>query len=101
MKDTENTYKLKHPIELRDKESGAVTETIADIVLTRPKGKHLKAMDKVQGDVAQTLALIAAVANQPPTVMDLLDAEDFAELGEIVSGFFGGRRPTGKTSTAT
>ncbi len=93
------TYKLKHPIELRNTE-GQVIDTITDLTLVRPKGKHLKAMDKAQGEVGQTLALIGAVANQPPTVMDLLDGEDFADLGEIVEGFFGGRRRTGKTSSA-
>ncbi len=95
------TYKLKHPIELRDKESGEVIETITQLTIQRPKGKHLKAMDKAQGDVARTLALIGAVANQPPSVMDLLDGEDFAGMSEIVEDFFGGRRPTGGTSSET
>ena len=97
----ENTYKLKYPIELRDKETGAVTETITTLQLVRPKGKHLKAMDKASGEVSQTLALIGAISNQPPSVIDLLDGEDVAGLGEIVAGFFGGRQPTGKKSTGT
>ncbi len=97
----DNIYKLKYPIEIRDKESGAVIDTITTLTLTRPKGKHLKAMDRAEGDVARTLALVGAVSGQPPAVMDLLDSADFAGLTEIVEDFFGGRRPTGATSTET
>lgn len=99
----DNTYKLKYPIELRDKETGEITETITTLTMVpRAKGKHLKAMDRAVGDNAKTLALIGAVTNQPPPVIELMDAEDVIDLGEVVvERFFGGRRPIGVTSSET
>lgn len=93
-------YDLKHPIERRGKD-GEIIDTITRFELQRPKGKHLKATDKVQGDAAKTLALIAAAAGQPASVMDELDIEDFTELGKIVEGFTGVPPQTGVTSSAT
>lgn len=103
MNDNDNIYKLKHPIEIRDKESGDIKETITELTLVpRAKGKHLKAMDRAEGETGKTLALIGAVTNQPPAVMDLMDAEDVIVLGDmVVSRFFGGRLPTGAMSTGT
>lgn len=94
------TYKLKYPIEIRDKDSGAVTETITEFTIKRPKGKQLRATDRAEGDVARSLALIAAVSDQPPSIMELLDAEDFVALGDIVGDFFGARQKAGAMSTA-
>lgn len=94
-------YELKHPIEIKSAKDDTVVETLTELRLARPKGKHLKAMDKVSGEVAKTLALIAACAAVPPAQLDNLDAEDFTALGEIAEGFFGGRRETGATSSAT
>lgn len=93
-------YQLKHPIELRGKD-GTALEKITSLSLNRPKGKHLKATDRVQGDAAKTLALIAACAEIPPSTADELDGEDVATLGEMVEGFLGARRATGATSSAT
>lgn len=92
-------YTLKHPIELRAADSGAITETLRELTLRRPKGKQLKAMDRAEGEVGKTLALIGACAGQPPSTMDLLDGEDFTALGEMLEDFFGGLRRTGKTSS--
>ncbi len=99
----DNTHKLKYPIEIRDKETGEVKETIAEVTFVpRAKGKHLKAMDKAVGDNAKLLALIGAVTNQPPSVIEMMDAEDVIDLGEVVTvRFFGGRLPIGETSTET
>ncbi len=93
-------YELKHPVELRGKD-GALLEKITSLSLKRPKGKHLKATDRVQGEAAKTLALIAAVAEIPPSTADELDGEDVAALGEMVEGFLGARRATGATFSAT
>lgn len=94
-------YELKHPIEVKAKDGDEVVEKITSLTLKRPKGKHLKAMDKAQGENAKVLALIAACSGQPPSVTDELDAEDFAGLAEIVESFFGGRLPTGATFSET
>lgn len=101
MNDSTIVYDLKHPIEIKSAKDGHVIETISQFTLKRPKGKHLKATDRVQGDAAKTLALIAACAEIPPSVTDELDLEDFTALGEIVEGFSGAPRRTGETSSAT
>lgn len=93
--------KLKHPIEIRAKETGEIVETITELTFTRPKGKHLKAMDRAEGETGKTLALLAAITGHPPSVMDQLDGEDLASFEELIEGFFGGRRPTGATSSGT
>lgn len=93
-------YELKHPIEIKAEKSDKVIDTLTVLELRRPKGKHLKAMDKVLGENAKTLALIAVCAGVPVSSFDELDAEDFVALGEIVEVFFGKRQPTGATSSA-
>lgn len=94
-------YELKHPIEIKSAKDGTVIETIARLTLRRPKGRHLKATDRVQGEAAKTLALIAACAEIPPSAADEIDLEDVTALGEIVEGFSGAPRRTGETSSAT
>lgn len=92
-------YQLKHPIEIRSKDGNTVVETITEVKLNRPKGKHLKATDKVTGEAAKTLALIAACGNIPASMVDEMDGEDVTELGEVLEGFFGRSRGTGQTSS--
>lgn len=89
------TYTLKHPVELRNAESGEVAEVIKTLTLVRPRGKHMKAMDGAKGEMGKTLALLSAISAQPPSTMDLLDGEDLTKLGEIVQDFFGVPPPTG------
>lgn len=99
MSETENvTHTLKYPIVLRNKDTGEEVETITTLTLVMPLGKHLKAMDRADGEVGKTLALLAAISNHPPAVMDLLSSEDLVDLGEVIAGFFGGRQPTGAAS---
>lgn len=51
--------------------------TVETLTLPRGvKGKHLKAMDKVQGEMGKTLALIAALASIPVQAADELDGRD-------------------------
>lgn len=92
---------LKHPIEIRAKDSGEIIETITEVTLSRVKGRHLKALDSVTGDYNQTLFLIAKMTGHPPSTIDEMDGEDITAIGEIIEGFFGKRRKTGKTSSAT
>jgi hypothetical protein len=81
------TFKLKHPIDIRNKETGAIIETITEFTLHRPKGKVLKAVDKVTGEGSAALAVFAAIAGVPPSVMDEIDMEDLAELQEVGAPF--------------
>ena len=94
-------YELKHPIEIKAERSDKVIDTITTLDLKRIQGRHLKAMDKVQGENAKTLALIASCSGLPLSTLDEIDGEDFAELAEIVAGFLGKRQPTGATSSET
>lgn len=86
-------YQLQYPFEITSKE-GKVLESYTSFELKRPKGKHLKATDRVTGEAAKTLALIAACAGVLPEFLDDLDIVDFTHLGEIVEGFTKAPRPT-------
>ncbi len=93
-------YKLQYPFEVKSAE-GKVLESFTVLELKRPKAKHLKATDRVAGEAAKTIALIAACANVLPEFLDDLDIVDFTALGEIVEGFTKAPRPTTATSSAT
>ena len=62
----------------------------------RIKGKHLKKMDQVTGQVSQGLALIAALAGVPAFAMDELDARDLDLCQVAIEPFLPKRRKTGR-----
>ena len=62
----------------------------------RIKGKHLKKMDQVTGEVSQGLALLAALAGVPAHAMDELDARDMDLCLVAVEPFLPKRRKTGR-----
>lgn len=67
--------------------------------LTLPKkikGKHMKKMDQVQGEISKGLALVAALAGVPTFVMDELDARDMDLCLVAVEPFLPKRRKTGR-----
>jgi hypothetical protein len=94
------TYVLQYPFEVKAAD-GKVLESFTSFELKRPKGKHLKATDHVNGEAAKTLALIASCAGVLPEFLNELDIVDFTALGEIVEGFTKAPRPTTATSSAT
>lgn len=96
-------YTLKHPIEIKAKDSETVIDTITEVKLHRPKGKHLRRLDKIKGDAAQTFLLLGDLTGLSTTALDEIDGEDFVVLGEMIEGFFGksSRPETGATSTGT
>lgn len=83
----QTVYKLKHPIEIRNKETGAIIETVTEFTLQRPKGKILKSIDRVTGEGSAALAIFAAIAGVPPSVMDEIDLEDLAGMQEVSADF--------------
>lgn len=93
-------YVLKYPFEIKAAD-GKVLESFTSFELRRPKAKHLKSTDRVAGEAAKTLALIAACVGVLPEFLDDLDIVDFTNLGEIVEGFTKAPRPTTETSSAT
>jgi len=82
--------KLEHPIQ-------ANGETVETITLKRPQVRHLKAVDRAQGDIERAALLIGELAGLPPSAVEQIDAADFARLSEVIGGFFGGSLPTGGT----
>lgn len=96
-------HTLKHPIEIKTKDSEKIIETITEVTLRRPKGKHLRRLDKFKGDATQTLALIGELTELPATALDEMDGEDIMILGEMIEGFFAKspRPETGGTSLGT
>ncbi|MCY1003992.1 phage tail assembly protein [Nannocystis pusilla] len=70
------------------------TEKIHALVLRRPKFKHLREMDRHEGDIAKAQALIAAVTNRSMKELNELDEEDLLTLNAGMR-FFKRRRRTG------
>lgn len=59
------------------------------------KGKHMKAMDKATGEISQSLALVAALAEVPAHAMDELDARDLDLVMVVIGPFLPKSRRTG------
>lgn len=85
---------LKYPI----KANGQVLE---ELTLERPRVKHLKAADGAKGEMEKTALLISELAGIPPSSVDQIDAADFAQLAEVIGGFFEQRPATGAPSAQT
>ena len=76
------TITLREPIEI----NGA---TVGYITLRRPKVRDLEAIDKIQGETAKTVALIANLAELSPETVRDLDAADFAAASKAVADMLG------------
>ena len=84
--------KLKHPITADGRE-------VAELTLRRPKVRDLERMDKVAGEMAKVVALVADLAELAPDQVRELDAEDFSAVAEALGDFLEGVRPaSGKPS---
>ena len=60
-----------------------------ELVFKRPKASALVAMDAARGDVAKTMAFLAALAGVPIPVIHELDVADLARLGEEIRPLVG------------
>jgi len=94
---TVKTYTLKHPIEIKSKDSGEVLERITQLEFKRPNLRAFRAMDKADGEIGKIIAFVAAITNQPPAVIDEIDGEDLMAITEVVKDFFGSLPPIGGT----
>lgn len=63
-------------------------EIIKELVITRPKLKHLRTMDDATGDIDRVAKLLVVLCNLPPPVLDEMDSTDFSALGDIITDFF-------------
>lgn len=92
---TPHAIALAHPIEIRDKDSGELIERIEALQLRPPTARDLRAMDKAQGEVGKSIALLAALASVPPSTIDLLDAADYLAASEVLASLVGKPPGTG------
>lgn len=74
-------YKLKVPIVLG-------TETISELKFKKPKLKHLRALDGVDGSMSIIAIFVEKLAGLNPIQVDELDPADFEGIAEIVKSFF-------------
>ncbi len=65
------------------------------------KGKHMKAMDKVVGEVGKSLALAGALAGVPAQAMDELDARDLDLVMVVLEPFLPKSQRTGTEPSAS
>lgn len=61
-------------------------EEISELTLKRPKVKHLKVIDGIDGDVEAAITLISKLADIPPSAVEDLDAEDMAACTKLLEG---------------
>ena len=71
---------LKHPITVDGRE-------VAQFTLRRPKVRDLERMDKVSGEIAKAVTLVADLAELSPDQVRELDAEDFTAVAEVLGDF--------------
>mgnify|MGYP003607430467 CR=1 FL=1 len=76
------TVTLREPIEINGAKIGVLT-------LRRPKVRDLEAIDKIAGETAKTVALIANLSELPPEAVRELDAADFAAASKAVAEMLG------------
>jgi len=62
---------------------------ISVLKLRRPKVRDLEAIDKITGETAKTVALIANLSELPPETIRELDAADFAAASKAVAEMLG------------
>ena len=80
--------KLKYPITTAD------GEKCGDLSLRRPTVKDMKSLDGVKGEIEKSAVLIGRIATSQSGArltsndVDMIDAEDFAAIGEIIGSFF-------------
>jgi hypothetical protein len=92
-------HTLLEPVTIRFKgPAGEREETITEVQLRRPKGKDIRAMDRAEGDIGKTMALLARVSGLEPSVLDEMDGADVVALLELVAGFLPNGQPTGEGS---
>lgn len=73
---------LREPVEINGAKIGVLT-------LRRPKVRDLEAVDKISGEAARAVALIANLAEWTPDQVRELDAADFVAASEVVAEMLG------------
>ena len=94
------TLQLQFPIVTQFKHGGEVveTQTITEVTVQPPKGKHMRSMGGVANEVEQGLRMIELLTDLLGPQIDELAACDLAAIGAVVEGFMEAGAPTGTTS---
>lgn len=69
-----------------------------ELKMCEPLVDHLCKMDDAKGDMAKSVALIAAVSSVPPSTIRKLPASDLGKIMEVLSPFLIVSQETGKTA---
>lgn len=70
--------------------------TVTELRLVKKvKGRHLKVLDKADGEIGGTLAMLSAMSGLPLHAMDELDVRDIEVLGVVIEPFLPKPRKTG------
>lgn len=80
------SIKLKHPITVDGRE-------VAELTLRRPKVRDLERMDKVSGEMAKAVAMVADLTELTPDQVREIDAGDFTAVAEALGDFLGAAQP--------
>lgn len=90
MKEVVETYTLKEPVEFGK-------EKIEKLEFRAPKAKDFRKLP-LQPNMGDMLDLAGRLANQPPSVMDEISAEDMMRVLDIVGKFMPDGPATGENS---
>ena len=63
-------------------------EEIHELVLERPRMKHMKARDGAAGPVEASIQVVARLANVPPSSIEMMTPEDFQKVEQALLPFF-------------
>lgn len=99
------TYTLKYPIirETRGAEGDEREEELKPagfaVTLKRPRSKDLRVMDAHDENViAGSIALLARISDLTDEEVELLDGEDFGELGKLLGASAPAGQPIGPSA---
>ncbi|WP_417590779.1 phage tail assembly protein [Parasphingorhabdus sp.] len=86
MADTE--YVLLHPVTVTFKnQQGEREESIDKVSIREPRGKDMRALNNVHGDIAMSMEMVERLTNLDRVFVDEMHAADLAGIGEIIEGF--------------
>jgi hypothetical protein len=96
----EVTYSLLIPIvrRIRNVHQEVREEEVTEVVVQRPKGKHLKAAARFKNEDEADMSLVGPLTGLTDKDVDELDALDLLAIGHIIRGFVQPGRGTGATT---
>ena len=75
----------------------AYGELTTKLLLEKPRMKHLKRIDSVKGDISQTVALLAILANVPNSAVEEITIADIRQRVEpVLDALMGESQKTGE-----